>query len=79
MHGLEDRGVGADVGAGRHAQAADQAGHEVREDVAEQVGGHQHVELPGVEHQLHGAGVDDHGVELELALVLLFVQVQAGL
>jgi hypothetical protein len=80
VHRLEDRRIGADVGARRHAQAAHQAGHQVGQDVAEQVGRHQHVELLGLQHQLHRAGVDDHGVELELALVLaLFVEVEAGL
>ena len=34
---------------------------EVREDVAEQVRRHDHVELPRVQHQLHRAGVDDRG------------------
>ena len=74
MHGLEDGRVRAYVGARRHAQAAHQAGHQVGQDVAEQVGGDHGVELPGVEHELHRAGVDDHGLELELALVLLGVE-----
>jgi hypothetical protein len=58
---------------------ADQAGDEVREDVAEQVRRHQHVELPRVQHQLHRAGVDDHAVEHEAALVLALVELLAGL
>jgi hypothetical protein len=70
VDGFEDRGVFADVGAWGHAQTADQAGHFVRQDVAEQVGRHQHVELPRVEHQLHGAGVDDAVVDLESIFVL---------
>ena len=74
MHGFEYGGVGADVGAGGHSQAAHQARDQVGEDVAEQVGGHQHVELPRVQHQLHGAGIDDDGVQDETALVLAFVE-----
>ncbi len=71
---LEDGGVRADVRPRRHAEAAHQAGDQVREDVAEQVGGHQHVELPGIEHELHRAGIDDDRVERESALVLLLVE-----
>ena len=59
MHRLEDRGLGADVGARRGTQAADKTGDQVGQDVAEQVGGNDHVELPGIQHKLHRAGVDD--------------------
>jgi acyl-CoA hydrolase len=79
VHGLEDGRVGADVGAGRHAQPAHQPGHQVGQDVAEEVGRDQHVELPGIQHQLHRAGVDDHRFQLEAALVLAFVEVEARL
>ncbi len=79
VYGLEDGGIGADVRARRHAQAPHQPGYQVGQDVAEQVGRDQHVELPRVEHQLHRAGIDDDRVQLELALVLALVQVQAGL
>src|SRR5467141_1064130 len=45
VHRLEDGGVGADVGPGREPQAADQSGRFVGENVAEQVRGHDDVEL----------------------------------
>ena len=69
VHRLEDRGVGADIGAGREAEPADQAGDLVGEDVAEEVGRDQHVELPGVEHELHRAGIDDAVVAVDAALI----------
>ena len=53
VHGFEDRRVGADVRARRQAQAADQAGAQVGDDVAEQVGGDDDVELLRLHHQLH--------------------------
>ena len=77
MHRFEDGCVCTDVGSRRHAEATHQAGHEVRKDVTKQVGGDQHVELPGVEHQFHRAGIDDDGLKLELALVLALVQLFA--
>ncbi len=79
MHGFEDRGVGANVGAGRHSQSPDQSGHQIGENVAEQIGGHQDVELPGVEHELHRAGVDDDRFQFKAAFILAFVQLQGGL
>ena len=69
VHGFEDGGVGADVGTRCEAQPADQAGDKVGEDVTEQVGGHDDVELPRVEHELHGAGVHDAVVHHHAALV----------
>jgi isocitrate dehydrogenase (NAD+) len=45
MHRLEDRRLGADVGARRQAQTADQTCAQVGNDVAEQIGGDDHVEL----------------------------------
>ena len=64
---------------GRHAETADQSGDQVREDVAEQIGGDQHVELPGIQHELHGARIDDDGVQDETALVLALVELESGL
>ena len=61
----------ADIRARRRAEAADQPGHQVGQDVAEQVGRDDHVELPRVQHQLHGAGVDDAVVHRNPALVFL--------
>ncbi len=71
MHRLEDGGGLADIGARRHAQPAYQAGDLVGQDVAEQVGTEQHVELPGIEHELHGAGIDDAIVHLHAARIVL--------
>ena len=47
-----------DLGAGRHAHAADQARPEVGQDVAEHVLHDQDVELPGFSHQVERRGVD---------------------
>ena len=44
VDGFEHGDAVADVGAGREAEAADQAGGEVGDDVAEQVFHHHHVE-----------------------------------
>ncbi|KAG0747456.1 hypothetical protein G6F24_015544 [Rhizopus arrhizus] len=51
------------------AQAADQASAQVGDDVAEQVGGDDHVELFRTHHQLHAAVVDDHFLELDLRVL----------
>ena len=59
VHRFEDRGLLADIGARRHAETADQAGDLVGQDIAEQIGGDDHVELPRIQHELHGAGIDD--------------------
>ncbi len=55
---------------GREAQAADEAGAEVAEDVTEQVGHHHDVVELGLLHQLHGHVVDDAIVELDLRELL---------
>ncbi len=70
MHSFEDGGMFADVGTRRHAETTHQSGDFVRKNVAEQVGRHQHVELPRVHDQFHGAGVDDDFIEDELVFVL---------
>ena len=51
--------VGAEVRRADDAEAADQAGAEIRDDVAVQVRHHEHVELPRVHHEVHAGGVDD--------------------
>src|ERR1700733_13925293 len=79
MHGFEYRRIGANIGTRRHSQAAHQARDQVGQNVAEQIGGHQHVELPWVQHQLHRAGIYDDRVEDEPALVLSFVEFQSRL
>ena len=71
MHCLEDRALLADVGTRRGSQPAYQSRDQIREDVAEQVGRHDHVELPWVQHELHRAGIDDAVIEGDPALVLL--------
>ena len=70
VDGLEDGGRLSDVGARRHSETSDQACDQVGQDVAEQVGRDDHVELPRVQHELHGAGIDDALIHLHAALVL---------
>ena len=71
VHRFEDRGLLADIGAGRHAEAADQARHLVGQNIAEEIGGHDHIELPRVHHELHGAGIDDTIVHRDPAFIFL--------
>ncbi len=59
----------ADVGAGGHAQAADQPGAQVAEDVAVEVGQHEHVVQLGLLHQLHAHVVDDAVLELDVGVL----------
>ena len=70
MDRLEDRGLGADVGARRDAEPADQAGAQVADDVAVQVRQHQHVVQLGLLDELHAHVVDDAILELDAALVV---------
>ena len=51
---------------GRHAQAADQPGRQVAEDVAVEIRQHQHVVQLGLLHQLHAHVVDDAVLELDV-------------
>ncbi|MNT11685.1 hypothetical protein D3C72_1465780 [compost metagenome] len=69
MHGFEDRRVLTDVGARGQAQATDQTCTQVGDDVAEQVGGDDDVELFRTHHQLHAAVVDDHFLELDVRVL----------
>jgi hypothetical protein len=55
---LEHRMVVADVGRRRKAHAADQPGAEIRQDVAEHVLGHHHVEVPRPDDQRQRGRVD---------------------
>ena len=64
---LEQRGLAAVVGAGRDAEAADEAGGEVGDDVAVEVRQHQHVVQLGLLHELHAHVVDDAILELDVA------------
>src|SRR4029077_5823112 len=51
VYGFEDRGLGADVRSRRKAEAADETGAEIRDDVAEEIRRDDHVELLGPHHQ----------------------------
>ena len=51
---------------GQHADRAGELRGLVREDVAEQIVGHDHVELLGIAHQLHGAIVRQDVRELDI-------------
>src|SRR5262249_61784231 len=62
MTGLKHRVRVADVGRGRHAHAADQARGQIRDDVAEHVLHHHHVEVPRPAHQHGRTGVDVEAV-----------------
>ena len=70
MDGLEDGRFLADIGAGCHAEATDEACGKVAEDVTEQVGGHDHVELIRIDDHLHGHVVNDLVLELDVAVFL---------
>jgi hypothetical protein len=54
---------------GGYAEAADQPGDEVGQDVAKQVHGHDDIEALGGEHQLHAGGIDDHVVVLDVGIL----------
>src|SRR4029077_18610892 len=69
VHGLKNRGIYADVGARGHSQPTDQPGDFIREDIPEKVGCDDDVKLPGVEHELHGAGIHDAFVYLNTAFI----------
>ena len=73
VHRLEHRALFADVGAGRHAEAADEAGGEIGDDVAEEVRQQQAVKGLRLDHQFHAQRVDDPGVALNARVVLRHV------
>ena len=70
VRGLEDRAGCADVRAGREPEAADHAGAEVGDDVAVEVGQHDHVVLLGPRHELVAEVVDDAVLELDVGMAL---------
>ncbi len=70
MHRFEDGGAITDVGARRHTEAADQTGTQIRQDVAEQVGGDHDVEALRVHHQVHAGGIDDHLFALDVRVAV---------
>ena len=69
MDGLIDAGAVADVGAGRKAQAADETGAQVTDNIAVEVRRNEHVELLGLLHQLHAQSVDDAVVRGDLGVL----------
>ena len=62
--------VVADVGARGDAEAADEARAEVGQDVAVEVGQHEHVVELGLLHELHAHVVDDAVLELDVGVLL---------
>src|ERR1700722_14793583 len=79
MHGLKNGGVGANVGPWSHAQSAHEPRHQVGQDVTEEIGGHDHVELLWIQHQLHGTGIDDDRFHPNAALIFQLVKLLRGL
>ena len=69
LDGLIDAGTVADVGAGRKAQAADETGAQVTDNIAVEVRRNEHVELLGLLHQLHAQSVDDAVVRGDLGVL----------
>ena len=69
MRGLEHGRVGADVGARRHAEPADEPRGEIGDDVAVQVGEHEHVVLLRALHEPHAHGVDEVLPRLDVRVV----------
>ena len=70
MHGLEDAGAQfAEACRGSDAETAAASCRDVREDVAERVLGQDHVELRGIEHELHARVVDEHVLEPHVGVV----------
>src|SRR6188508_467875 len=69
VNGLEDPDVGTQIRAGDDAEAADEAGTEVRHDVAIQIRQQQYIELRGVHDQMHARGVDDALVAADVRIL----------
>jgi hypothetical protein len=59
VNALENRVFLTDVAGSRNAEPTDQSRRQIRDDVTEEVGRHDHVEAFGAHHQLHSAIVDD--------------------
>ena len=72
MHRFEHRGRGAvriDVGGGRKAEPALDGGAEVGEDVAEEIGGDDHVEAFRRHDHARGHGVDVVARDLDIGIL----------
>ena len=59
----------AETGTGQHTEGSGQGGGLVAEDVAEGVFAEHHIELRGVEQQLHGGVVHEHVIQLHVRIV----------
>src|SRR5258707_8131400 len=60
------------ISAGRHAQAALQTGSQVGDDVAQHVVGHDHVEMPGITHDVGAEGVHVHVLRRDLRILAAY-------
>ena len=69
--GLEDRQLLADVARAAKAQPAHHLRRQVRDDVAEHVGGHQHIIVLRVLQQPHADGIHVGIVHLDLREILV--------
>jgi hypothetical protein len=70
VDGLEVGRALADIARRAHAEAADGSPAEVREDIAEEVLHHEHVEVPGVLHEPRGRRIRVHVLELDVGELL---------
>src|SRR6266540_7322716 len=70
MCGLEDRGLGAEVGARRDAEPADEARAEVGDDVPVQIREDEDVVLLRPLDELHAEVVDNSVLELDVGVLL---------
>ncbi|BBG31411.1 ABC-type sugar transport systems, ATPase [Zymobacter palmae] len=69
VHSFEDSLALANVGPRCHAQPTDQTRTQIGQDIAEQVGGHDDIELLGLHDQLHTGVIDDQLVGLDLRIL----------
>ncbi len=60
----------AERGGGQHPDRSGQHRGAIRQDVAEHIARDDHVEPPGVAHQHHHRGIDEHVAELDVGIVL---------
>jgi hypothetical protein len=70
VHRLEHRRVDAEVGAGRQAQPAHQPGGQVGDDVAIEIGQHQHVERLRPLHLLRAQVVHDQVADADVRILI---------
>jgi hypothetical protein len=70
VYGLKHGALFADISAGHHAQAANQACRQIAHHIAVQIGQQQHVELLRVQHHLHAGVVDDQFFVFDVFVLL---------